>query len=305
MMTIGYVGIGNMGGALARRLHLDQPIAVFDLNPKAVATFVADGATAYKSAKALAEACDVVFTCLQTSAQVRDVIFGKDGLVTGLKRGSMIVDQTTGDAIATREMAQELEPHGIELVDAPVSGGPQWAEAGKIAIMVGASDAQFAKIEPILKKISVNVLHCGGSGNGHVAKTCNNLMAASQRLLAFEVIGLAARNGLPPEKAVEVLNKGSGRSYTLEVTFPRHILSGDNLDQGFALGLMLKDVKLANQLAIGSDVPLFLGGMVQEYYKAIVKEIGATADVNRTVHFFERQAGAEIARPPSKANAAA
>ncbi len=299
-MHVGYIGVGNMGGGLARRLQLTHPLHVFDLSRAALDRMVGVGATACDSGRQIGEQCDVVFLCLQTSHQVRVAIFGEDGLLAGLKPGSLIVDQTTGDALATRAMAKELAGTGVSLVDAPVSGGPQWAEAGTIAIMVGASEADWLRIEPVLRSISSNVFHCGDVGTGHVAKVCNNLMAASQRLLSFEVMALAVKNGLSPEKAVQAMSKGSGRNYTLDVTFPRHILAG-KLFQGFTLGLMHKDVKLATQLAAGSNVPLVLGGVVQQLYQSIVNEIGAEEEVNLAIRAYERMADVAICPPGASA----
>jgi len=301
-MRIGYVGLGQMGGALARRLRCSTELRVYDMNGAAVQQLVAAGATASASARELAENCDVVFTCLQTSEQVESVIFGRDGLAAGLKPAGIIVDQTTGDAHATRRMAANLKERGIDLIDAPVSGGPQYAAAGTIAIMVGGSKALYEKLLPILNFISPNVFHCGDVGTGHVAKVCNNLMAASQRLLTFEVISLAIKNGLTPEQAVEVMLKSSGRNYTLDVTFRRHILPGA-LFQGFTLGLMQKDVGLAMQLASSSGVPMFFGGMVRQFYQAIINELGAGQDVNSAVRVFERLANVQIS-PPDSSSAA-
>lgn len=298
-MRIGYLGLGQMGGALARRLQASHPLRVFDLNSGAVQKLVDAGAKACSSGRELAQHCDVVFTCLQTSEQVESAIFAEDGLASGLKSGGLIVDQTTGDAHATRRVAARLKQLRLELIDAPVSGGPQYAAAGTIAIMAGGTPQQYERIEPILKSISPNVFHCGDVGTGHVAKVCNNLMAASQRLLTFEVIALAVKNGLTPEQAVEVMLKSSGRNYTLDVTMRRHILPGE-LFQGFTLGLMQKDVGLAIQLAAGSDVPLFFGGLVRQFYQLIINEKGADADVNYAVKVFERLADVQIT-PAGKA----
>jgi 3-hydroxyisobutyrate dehydrogenase len=210
-----------------------------------------------------------------------------------MKAGGMIVDQTTGDAFKTRVMAEELAALEIGLIDVPVSGGPQYAAAGTIALMAGGTEAQFARIRPVLESISPNIFHCGPVGSGHVMKVTNNLMAASQRLLTFEVVSLAVKNGLDPRVVVEAMLKSSGRNYTLDVTFQRHILSGD-LAQGFTLGLMHKDVKLATKLADDSKVPLFLGGLVGEYYRAIINDLGSEEDVNMAVRYFEKISGVDI-----------
>src|SRR5271166_6636747 len=129
-MQIGYLGLGAMGGALARRLQLSRKLVVFDLNPAAVADLAARGADAAASPAELARRCDVVFLCLPTSEHARTAIFGTKGLIEGLKSGAIVVDQTTGEPNATRARAEELSARGVELVDAPVSGGAMAAEAG-------------------------------------------------------------------------------------------------------------------------------------------------------------------------------
>jgi 3-hydroxyisobutyrate dehydrogenase len=288
-MRVGYIGLGNMGGALARRLQRSRPLHVFDLDPQAVARLSAAGATPCASAREVGGVCDVVLTCLQTSAQVRALLFGPDGLAEGLAPGAIVIDQTTGDAFETRSLHAELGTRGIHFIDAPVSGGPPGAEAGTIAIMAGASPDLFGRIEPVLRDISSNVFHVGDVGAGHVMKVVNNLLAAAQRAMTHEAMCLAARNGVEPATAVEVLQRGSGQNYTLSNTYPRHILPG-RMFQGFTLSLMHKDVSLANDLASKSGVPMFFGAMVREHYQAAINAFGAGSDVNEALGLFERQA---------------
>lgn len=292
-MRVGYVGLGNMGGALARRLQLSMPLHVFDLNPAAVDGLVAAGAVACASAREVAARSDIVLTCLQTSRQVRDAVMGEEGIAAGLAAGGIIADQTTGDAFETRALSAELAGRGLHFIDAPVSGGPPGAAAGTIAIMVGAPANLYARVEPVLRAISSNVFHTGEVGTGHVMKVANNLMAAAQRLLTHEVMCLAVKSGVEPAKAVEVIQRSSGRNYTIDVTYPRHILTGD-LFQGFTLALMHKDVALANDLAAKAGVPLFLGAQVKEHYQAAINEFGAGGDVNDAVRMFERMAGTRV-----------
>ena len=281
-MQIGYIGVGNMGGALARRLQLSQPIHVFDLDRKVVDRMVAAGATACGGVGEIAEQCDVVFTCLQTSTQVRSVIFGQDGLASNLKPGAMVVDQTTGDAIATKAMAQELAAKGIAMVDAPVSGGPQWAEAGTIAIMVGASEADFPRIEPLLRQISANVVHCGEVGTGMVSKVCNNLLAASQRLLTFEVVALAVKNGLTPDKAVEVMTKGSGTQLHARCHLPAPYPAG-RIVPGFYPGADAQGRHFGQRTRQRLGSPAVHRQPGRQLYQMIVNDLGSEEEVNCAV----------------------
>jgi 3-hydroxyisobutyrate dehydrogenase len=290
-MNVGFVGLGKMGGAIARRLLKSRPLRVFDVRPEAVASL--SGAQAAPHLRALAQGCDTVCLCLPTSTEVRQVLFDQ-GLLEALAPGSLIVDMTTGDPAATREMAKKVEAAGRHMVDAPVSGGPMGADAGTLAIMVGASNALFARVAPLFAEISPNVFHAGGVGAGHTMKLVNNLTSAGNRLIAFEALSLAVKNGLDPKRCVEIMHKSSGRSFMTEVIFPKNILPG-NLDQGFSTGLMLKDVTLATQLGAQSGVTLTIGDHVRDVLAAEVAEGGPDRDLCTVVRRYEKAAKVKIA----------
>ena len=205
----------------------------------------------------------------------------------------MIIDQTTGDPDETRRMAGELNRLGVELIDAPVSGGVAGAQAGTIAIMVGATEAQYARVLRVLNTISRNVFHAGEIGNGHVIKLVNNLMSTAQRLLSFEAMTLAAKNGVPPEKAVDILVAGGGRNAYLERMMGQRILKG-KLNVGFTLALAHKDARLACQLGIDSGVPMFFGNLTRELYQTCIAEMGADSQVDTVGQFFDRLAGTAV-----------
>ncbi len=292
-MTIGYVGLGNMGGPLAGRLLLSHALTVYDLSADAVARMAELGATAATSPAELAADCDLVFTCLPSSDDVHDAIFGDDGLAAGMKPGGAIVDMTTGDPVKTRAMAERLGALKIALLDAPVSGGPRGANEGTIAIMVGAPQAEYDRVLPVLQSISSNVFHAGGTGAGHAVKAGNNLLNLVCRLASFEVVSLLVANGVAPEDAVAILQKSSGRSYATEITLPDNILSG-KMHQGFWMSLMRKDAAIALGLGRAGDVPLPLGGLAQELLQAAIDEHGPDADMSLLTLTYERLTGARI-----------
>jgi 3-hydroxyisobutyrate dehydrogenase len=292
-MKIGYVGLGHMGGALARRIQLQRELQVFDLDAAAVQRLVEKGAVPCPSLAELGQRCDIVLLCLPTSDQVRTVLLGENGLAASLRRGSLVVDQTSGDPTATRAMAAELALRGIELIDAPVSGGPRGADAGTIAIMVGASDAQYERVLPILQTISPNILHAGGVGTGHVAKLANNLLSGGQRLMTLEAMALAVKNGISPDRAADIFPASSGRNYWAEHFLKSHIITG-KLDSPFTLGLLHKDVRLACKLADDSGVSLFLGNQVKGYYQSAINELGEHAPVNTVALVLDRLSGAQV-----------
>jgi 3-hydroxyisobutyrate dehydrogenase len=231
-------------------------------------------------------------TCLPTSKEVRDAIFGPDGIAAGLKPGSIIADMTTGDPNATRAMAKELAAKGITLIDAPVSGGPHGADAGTIAIMVGAPNDVYAKVKPVFEVISPNIFHCGDVGTGHVMKLVNNVVAASIRTVTFEAVTMGIKNGLSFKTCAEVLAKSSGRSYSTEVTLPR--MASGNALASFTLGLMHKDVRLATELGVASGSPMIVSGVVRELFQTAVNEHGSDGDVNLMIRLFERQSKVKV-----------
>jgi len=217
IMDLGYIGLGNMGGALARRLLREHKMRVFDLRPEVVARFADAGAVPTQSAQALARESDMVMTCLPTSAEVHDVLFGEGRVAEILRPGQIFADMTTGDPNETREMAARLAEKGVQMIDAPVSGGPHGANAGTIAIMVGAPADIFAKVKPVFETISPNIFHTGGVGTGHVMKLVNNVISAGVRAVTFEALAMGIKNGLSLETCTAVLQKGSGRSATTEL----------------------------------------------------------------------------------------
>jgi 3-hydroxyisobutyrate dehydrogenase len=292
-VTIGYVGLGNMGGALARRLQMTHPLVVYDRNAAAIGSMEQLGARPAADLAELAGRCDPILLCLPTSEHVREVIFGDDGLAANAAPGTLIVDQTTGDPTATRAMAVALAEQGLVLIDAPVSGGPAGADAGTIAIMVGAEPDEYERIAPILRAITPNVYHAGGLGSGHVIKLANNMMSAIHRIVTLEGLTLAVKNGVAPQTAYEIILASSGRNFFVERMVGEHILTGQ-LATGFTLELMHKDVRLACQLGMDSDVPLQFGNMAEEFYLRCINEMGRDAEANSAAVIMDRLAGTNV-----------
>ncbi|HMN79708.1 MAG TPA: NAD(P)-dependent oxidoreductase [Burkholderiaceae bacterium] len=291
-MKAGFVGLGRMGGALARRIIREQPLRVFDLSEQTIAALVSEGAQAAASLDELGRACDIVALCLPTSAEVKAGIFGEGGLAGSLAPGSLIVDMTTGDPNATREMAGELQDRRIDLIDAPVSGGPHGAAAGTIAILVGATTAQFERCLPLMKTISPRIFHTGDVGTGQIMKLVNNVIAAGVRAATFEAVTLGVKNGLSLKTCAEILAVGTARSYTTELALPS--LLDPNRKMTFTMGLMHKDVRLATDVAAQSGVPMPVAGAVREIFQTAANELGAEADLNDLMLMLERQAGTKV-----------
>ncbi|WP_137890292.1 NAD(P)-dependent oxidoreductase [Ramlibacter sp. 2FC] len=288
-LRVGYVGLGAMGGALARRLMQSRKLHVYDASPDVAKQFEAEGAVVAPSLPALARACDVIMMCLPTSAHVREALFGQDGLSAGLSEGSIVVDQTSGAPDETRRLAVELQAMGVAMVDAPVTGVPQSAASGTIAIMPGGDPHAYAQVKGILRSISPNVVYCGQVGNGHVVKLVNNAVAAACRAVTYECVAAGFKYGLELKVMSEVLNKGSGWSAALQ-KISSVLVSGAALSN-FQIQLMVKDLKLAAGLGIASGAPMMISNAARSLFEAGANELGGGTSIEEMTRLYEAMSG--------------
>jgi 3-hydroxyisobutyrate dehydrogenase len=241
---IGLVGLGQMGGAMLRRLRVEgQGVLAFDLDPALRDAARAAGAVACESPAGVA--APLVILSLPHAGAVAAVLAA---LLPHLPQGAVIADTSTIEPAAARRFADQANAAGIAYLDAPVSGGPAGAASGQLAMMVGGSAAALERARPSLLLLAPRIVHVGASGAGQVAKLANNLLVATHLAAAAEALRMAARAGVPPEAILPVINAASGRSAATEVNWPRWISSG-RFDSGFTAGLMRKDVRLALALA--------------------------------------------------------
>ena len=257
MQTIGYVGLGAMGGALAGHLIKGYDLTVLDRSPAAVAVLEAKGAKAAKSAAELARAAQVIFLCLPRTSDVREAIFGPGGLAEGLSAGKLIIDQTSGVPNETAAIAAELAARGVMMLDAPLSGGVPAAQAGTVTIIASGPDAAWALAEAMLRAMTAKVYRCSDRiGDGQALKLVNNAIGTGFRLNALELVALGRKAGLGLGALVDHLNAGPAANFTT-----RWMLAGlveGRSTTNFALSLMAKDLgeAMALGLATGSALPL-------------------------------------------------
>ena len=289
---LGFIGLGNMGAALAMRL-LAPNLMVFDPNPAHMAPFIDGGAMAGADATMIAEECDVIFACLPTSAVTETVLFGDNGMAGHMKPGQIFIDMTSGDPAISRDQAERLKQTGIDFVDAPVSGGPRGAREGVIAIMVGGDAALYARLLPLLGRISSNCFHAGPVGAGHALKAGNNLLNLICRMASFEVVSLLVNAGVDAGRAVDILQKSSGRNYATEITLPDNILSG-KMHQGFSMALMQKDAGLALGMAAAMAQDMPLGASAFDALQDAINTHGDAADMSLVALSYEAKTGARI-----------
>jgi 3-hydroxyisobutyrate dehydrogenase len=289
---IGFIGLGNMGAALAMRL-LDPGLMVYDPDQMAMKPFVDGGAIAAADLVAMARQCDIIFACLPTSAVIESVLFGDDGMSGHMKAGQIFIDMTSGDPAMSRDQAARLKQAGIDFVDAPVSGGPRGAREGVIAIMVGGDAALYAQLLPLFGRISSNNFHAGPVGAGHALKAGNNLLNLICRMASFEVVSLLVNAGVDAGRAVDILQKSSGRNYATEITLPDNILSG-KMHQGFSMALMKKDAGLALGMAAAMAQDMPLGTSAFNALQDAINKHGDAADMSLVALSYEVKTGARI-----------
>jgi 3-hydroxyisobutyrate dehydrogenase len=243
-----FIGLGNMGRPMAARLAQDREVYVYDQSPEArTATAQESGATPLSNLGTLPGNIAAVILMLPNSQIVEAVLRQNPGILNRLRPGSMIIDMGSSEPGSTTVLAGEAGRRGVHYVDAPVSGGVARAITGELAIMAGGSDEAVDAARPLLESMGTSVVHVGPSGTGHAAKALNNLLSATNLAAAAEIICAAASAGIAPHVMVDVINNSTGRSQATEVKYPKHILPG-SFDSGFAMDLMLKDLRIARQL---------------------------------------------------------
>jgi 3-hydroxyisobutyrate dehydrogenase len=292
---VGLVGVGNMGNPMAANLiKAGWKVTVFDADEAKTKRFAeANGAGAAASLAALGRGCDVVITMLPDGHVVRRVVLGAaerdDCLVRGLARGSVIIDMSSSAPMGTRALARDLEPYGVALLDAPVSGGVRGAVAGTLAVMIGGEQALAERHDALLAPIGRR-FYVGPIGSGHAAKVLNNLVSAAGLAAAAEAVRVGERFGIDPHTLVSVINSSSGRNNSTENKFEQFILNG-KFDSGFALGLMAKDCALAVEVAEACGVPAELGHATLELWRKAEQSLGGGSDHTEITRFLNEEKG--------------
>jgi 3-hydroxyisobutyrate dehydrogenase len=265
---IGFVGLGMMGLPMARNLVEDgYSVNVFDLNEATVNAAKDFGATSSDSAADTATLSDIVITMVPDSEHVEAVIAGADGILEGLKPGSVVIDMSTIDPEMGKKMANLIEAKGSNFVDAPVTGGVGGAEAGILSILVGGNAEVFERALPVLNVLGGDVSHMGPVGSGHTTKIANQLIGVATLAGMAEAFVLAKKSGLDMQAFFDAVKNGAGRSWALETLGPK-ILDGD-FTPGFMVKHMQKDLRLAGQLAAETGTALPTSTLIAQLYRSV------------------------------------
>lgn len=281
MARIGFVGVGNMGGPMARNLmKAGHDVAAFDIIPAALDAAAQAGARRAASAADAARGADYVITMLPAGPHVRDAWLGAGGMAEATDPTATLIDCSTVDVATAREVAAAV---GRPMLDAPVSGGVMGAEAGTLTIMVGGPADAFARAEPILKSMGRTVVRCGEAGAGQGVKLCNNMTLAATMIVTCEAFALAEKLGLSHQALFDVMSKSSAQSWALTTYCPVPgpvPTSPANRDYvpGFAAALMAKDLGLAQEAATGAGIATPFGAEALATYRRFLEQGGGSKD---------------------------
>jgi len=296
MKTIGFIGLGSMGRPMAGNLlKAGYTLRVHDIVADAVAALVAGGAGSRRSPREVAADAEAVITMLPDSPDVETVLLGADGVVHGARPGTIVIDMSTIDPAVTRKLGDALKARGLRFVDAPVGRTSAHAEAGTLYIMVGGEPADVAAVEPLLRAMGSDVVHCGGVGSGITMKIVNNYLSCASSVLTAECLVLGIKAGLRLETMLQVLTNTAAKTAHLEMTYPAKAFKGD-FTPGFAVDLAHKDLGIGLRLGAEQRVPLAMGAVARELYSAARARGKGRLDYTGIVTLLEEMAGVEVRR---------
>ena len=304
-MRIGFIGLGNMGLPMASSLiKAGHYLVVFDVVEKPIQALLMqypDKVTVAPNIKSLAQGgdsssqtnqpLDVIMTMLPEPQHVRSVYLGDSGLLANLITPCLLIDASTIDPQTAREVAQAAYEKGCSMLDAPVSGGTGGAQAGTLTFMVGGDEAAFEQAKPLLKAMGKNIVHCGGSGNGQVAKVANNMLLAISMIGTAEAMSLGVALGMDPKILASIINTSSGRCWSAEVYNPYPGVvdtapAARGYSGGFGADLMLKDVGLATVAAQSVKQAVPMGALAQQLYQTFSNQGHGSLDFSAIIQLL-------------------
>jgi 3-hydroxyisobutyrate dehydrogenase len=294
MATIGFIGLGNMGAPMAANLLKAQhQVTGFDIVARAVASLAEQGGRAAVDPPEAAAAGDIVITMLPAGPQVREVYLGPDGIIARARQSALLIDCSTIDVETARMVAAAAAEAGLQMLDAPVSGGVIGAEAASLTFMVGGEADAFARGEPILKAMGRNIIHAGPSGAGQTAKICNNMILAVSMIGVCEGFALAEKLGLSIQTLFDICSTSTSQCWAMTSYCPMPgpvAAAPSNRDYaaGFTAANMLKDLRLAQQAAGTTAAATPLGSAAANLYQLYVDRGAGGLDFSGIMQLLRR-----------------
>lgn len=285
-MKLGFIGLGVMGRPMARNLmQRGHEMAVYSRRVESAAPLVDAGARRYASPAELAAACEVVFTMVTTSSDVEEIVLGEQGLINGARAGSVLVDMETIAPATARAVAERLAAKGIDMLDAPVSGGPAGAEQASLSIMAGGKPGVFERVKPLFECMGKTIVHMGAHGAGQTTKACNQLALLVTAQGVAEALTLARIEGLDPAKVRDVMLGGVAASRVLEL-FGKRMVERD-FSAGIEARLYHKDLGIVLGLAHGRGQGLPAAAVAMQHINALVGRGGGGNDLSALIQVTE------------------
>jgi 3-hydroxyisobutyrate dehydrogenase len=290
---VGFIGLGLMGRPMARNLlRAGYPLTVWNRSQPGIEEMVRDGASPASSPEDVARQSDVVITMVTDSPDVEKVALGPKGIIEGGHPGLVHIDMSTISPAVTRRIASRLAEKGIEMLDAPVSGGDTGAQAGTLSIMVGGKEETFQRCRPIFEVLGRTIVHCGPNGAGQTVKLCNQIVVALNNLAMCEALVFATKTGVDTRRMLEAVGAGAASSWALLNLAPR-ILARD-FRPGFKVAHQQKDLRLALETAEEQAIPLPGTSLVHQLFAAVEAEGLGVEGTQALVKALEKLAGAEV-----------
>jgi 3-hydroxyisobutyrate dehydrogenase-like beta-hydroxyacid dehydrogenase len=266
--TVGFIGLGTIGEPMAAHL-LDTGFSLTvcpHTNMAPVERLRAKGASVVANPREVAAASEIVVTCVPDAPQVEEACLGEDGIISGAKPGTIVIDCSTIAPTESQRIAAALREHDIQMIDAPISGGPERAATGELAIMVGGEPAVFEQARPVLETMGRSVTHVGPNGMGEVVKLVNNAIIGSLMIALSETLTMAAKAGADVNVVREVIMQSAGANFILDKWIKDRALQ-DNYDPGFATSLMQKDLGAALETGKSLGIPMMLTALSYQLYE--------------------------------------
>ncbi len=294
-MKVGFIGLGIMGKPMSKNLvKAGYTLVVRDSNTQNEAELVELGATTAKTPKEVAEQCDVIITMLPNSPHVKEVALGENGIIEGAKPGTVLIDMSSIAPLASREIHQALTEKGINMLDAPVSGGEPKAIDGTLSVMVGGDKAIFDRYYDLMKAMAGSVVHTGDIGAGNVTKLANQVIVALNIAAMSEALTLATKAGVNPDLVYQAIRGGLAGSTVLDAKAP--MVMDRNFKPGFRIDLHIKDLSNALDTSHGIGAQLPLTATVMEMMQALKADGMGTSDHSALACYYEKLAKVEISR---------
>lgn len=294
-MKIGFIGLGIMGKPMSKNLiKAGYDLIVVDRNQTAVDEVVSAGARSAATAKAVAQEADIIITMLPNSPHIKEVVLGQDGLLEGAREGTTFIDMSSISPIVSRELAEKLAEKGVEMLDAPVSGGEPKAIDGTMSVMVGGKQEVFDKCYSVMMSMAGSVVRTGEIGAGNVTKLANQIIVSLNIAAMSEALVLATKAGVEPELVYQAIRGGLAGSTVLDAKAP--LIMDRKFDPGFRINLHIKDLNNALETSHEMGVPLPLTAAVMEMMQALKVDGMGEADHSSLAQYYEKMAKVEVKR---------